>query len=93
MNPKVYVGVLVEVNVEGQMKPLEVTWEDGRRFTVDRVLDVRRAASLKAGGQGTRFTCMMCGKETYLFKEEERWFMERKGAIEPNEKKGPDYSF
>lgn len=93
MNPKVYVGVLVEVSPEGQMKPIEITWEDGRKFSIDRVIDVRRAASLKAGGQGMRFTCLIRGKETYLFKEEERWFMERKGAAEPKEDKGESYSF
>ena len=27
---------------------------DGRRFSVERVLDVRRAAATKAGGQGMR---------------------------------------
>jgi len=80
MNPKIYVGVLVEVSAAGKMRPVRMVWEDGRRFNVDRVLDCRRAVSLKAGGQGTRFTCKMHGKTTYLFNEDGRWFMERQGS-------------
>ena len=53
-------------------------WEDGRRFEVDRLLDVRRAAALKAGGQGVRYTVRILGKETYLFEDEGRWFVEAK---------------
>jgi len=80
MNAKVYVAVDVRFWPDGRMSPLAVTWEDGRRFEVDRVLDVRRAASLRAGGAGTRFTVRICGRETYLFLEEDRWFVERRGA-------------
>ena len=62
----------------GKVCPLEVEWEDGRRFEVDRLLDVRRAAALKAGGQGVRYTVRILGKETYLFEDEGRWFVEAK---------------
>jgi hypothetical protein len=43
----------------------------------DRVTNIRQAASLKAGGSGIRYTCMVHGRQTYLFYEEDRWFMER----------------
>jgi len=62
----------------GQMMPRSVQWEDGRIFDIDRILDVRPAASLKAGGQGMRYTCRIRGRETYLFYENPRWFVERK---------------
>ena len=52
-------------------------WEDGRKFPIDRVMDVRQAASLKAGGQGMRYTCRIAGKEVYLFCDEGKWFLER----------------
>ena len=45
---------------------------------IDRVLDVRRAASLKAGGMGIRYTVRINGKQSYLFYEEPRWFVEAK---------------
>lgn len=46
---KQYVAVEARFDEGGGVRPLCVIWEDGRRFPVDRVMDVRRAASLKAG--------------------------------------------
>lgn len=78
MAHRVYVRVIVEFDEEGGVHPLSIAWEDGRKFEVDRVLDVRRAASTKAGGQGIRYTCRIMGKETYLFDDNGRWFVEAK---------------
>jgi len=76
MARRAYVKVVVEYSPEGSIRPLMVEWEDGRRFEVDRLLDVRRAASTKAGGQGMRYTVRILGRETYLFEDEGRWFVE-----------------
>ena len=76
MARRAYVKVVVEFSPEGAVKPLRVEWEDGRTFDVDRLLDVRRAAATKAGGQGMRYTVRICGHETYLFEDEGRWFVE-----------------
>ena len=35
---KTYVDVVVEFDVDGRMTPLEIVWEDGRRFAIDRVV-------------------------------------------------------
>ena len=78
MARRAYVKVVVEYSLEGNISPLMVEWEDGRRFEVDRLLDVRRAASTKAGGQGMRYTVRILGHETYLFEDEGRWFVEAK---------------
>jgi hypothetical protein len=77
---KVFVKVNVDFDTQGQMQPLAVTWEDGRVFPVDRVTDTRKAVSLKAGGTGMRYTCIIKNKQVYLFYEEPRWFMEGKEA-------------
>lgn len=78
-NPnKIYVTVKAIFYPEGLLKPVSLIWEDGREYMIDKVLDIRRAASLKAGGLGIRYTCRIANKETYLFFEEGRWFMERK---------------
>jgi len=43
-NPlKVYVGVKADFQKDGIMIPREITWEDGRRFEIDAVLDIRQA--------------------------------------------------
>ena len=76
MARRAYVKVVVEFSPEGAVKPLSVEWEDGRRFEVDKLLDVRRAAATKAGGQGMRYTVRISGHETYLFEDDGRWFVE-----------------
>ncbi len=85
--PKVYVAVRAEFDEDGIMLPRELTWEDGEKFEIDRVLDIRQAPALKAGGQGDRYTIMVKGKQSYLFFERStnltgnvigRWFVERK---------------
>ena len=75
---RAYVKVVVEFSPEGKIVPLSVEWEDGRKFPVDRLLDVRRAASTKVGGTGMRYTVRIMGHETYLFEDRGRWFVEAK---------------
>ena len=76
---KVYVTVTVEFSTEGVLLPKSFIWEDGREYQIDRVKDKRRAASTKAGGVGERYTCLVEGKEVFLYYEDNNmWFMERK---------------
>ena len=86
-NPKVYVAVKADFNEDGIMLPREITWEDGTKYAIDRVLDIRQAAAMKAGGQGDRYTVRINGSQSYLFFERStsqtgnnlgRWFVERK---------------
>ena len=77
---KVYVKVEALFYPDGRLEPVAFWWENSRRYSIDRIMDVCRAVSLKAGGIGVRYTCMVHGHQTYLFFEEDRWFMERKGA-------------
>ena len=85
--PKVYVAVKADFREDGIMLPREITWEDGRKFEIDRVTDIRQATAIKAGGQGDRYTITVLGKQSYLFFERSpeqtgnnigRWFVERK---------------
>lgn len=75
---KVYVSVNADFTADGKVMPRSFIWDDGRRYDVDRVLDIRPAASLKAGGRGMRYTCRICMKKAYMFLEGTRWFMEGK---------------
>ena len=78
-NPcKRYVKVRADFGLDGSIRPLLFRGEDGPVFRIDRILDVRPAASLKAGGQGIRFTCRIGWRSTYLFYENPRWFVEAK---------------
>lgn len=87
MNIKVYVDVDVSMRQDGYMTPKSLVWEDGTRYFIDKVTDIRQAAAMKAGGQGDRYTIIINGKQSYLFFERStnqsgnnigRWFVERK---------------
>ena len=84
---KVYVPVEVQFRSDGRMLPRMITWEDGTKFEIDRVSDIRQAAAMRAGGQGDRYTIFINGKQSYLFFERSanqsgnnigRWFVERR---------------
>ena len=74
---KIDIEVNADFTLDGTIRPNYIRWEDGRTFAIDRILDVRRAASLKAGGVGMRYICKICGKQVALWHEEGKWFMER----------------
>lgn len=76
MSRKVFVKVNASFDTDGRITPLSLEWEDGRLYTIDRITDLRRAASLKAGGMGLRYTVIINGKQSYLFYEEPKWFVE-----------------
>ena len=80
---KVYVEVNADHSADGKVIPNYFVWEDGHRYEIDRVIDVRRAASLKAGGIGVRYTVKVSGKQAYMWLEDGgcRWFMEGEVTI------------
>ena len=53
----------------------------GPAFRIDRVLDVRQAASRKAGGQGIRYVCEVEGSIAVLFHDEPYWFIEQEESV------------
>lgn len=75
---KVFIEVITKHDIHGNVRPLSIKWEDGRVFEVDRLIDVRQAASLKGGGVGMRYTCNIRGRQVHLFNDMGKWFMERK---------------
>lgn len=73
---KEYVSVLARIHSDGSIQPLGILLEDGRKFDIDEVKDKCRAVSLKAGGCGIRYTIRIGSRNTYLFDEDGRWFVE-----------------
>lgn len=69
-NPlKIYVEVNVDYKADGSIIPRSLTLDDDGHYTIDKVLDVRPAASLKAGGAGMRYRVRIGKQELYLFLE------------------------
>lgn len=75
---KVYVDVVVKISSEGAVTPKSIIWDDGRCFEIDRVGCVKRYYADKVGGTGMRYTIYVNNKETYLFEDEGKWFVEAK---------------
>ena len=76
---KVYVEVRASFSPEGKLTPTSIVWKDGTEYEIQSVKDVCRATSLKAGGAGIRYTCVISGRESHLFYEENnQWFVECK---------------
>ena len=76
-NKKVYVVVNADFREDGTIIPKSLTWEDGTTYEIDKVIDIRPAASQKAGGQGDRYKIRVLGQDSYLF-------FERNGSIAGN---------
>lgn len=75
---KKYVPVVVRFDQDGKMRPLEIEFDDGETYVIDKVVDVRRAACKSVGGVGDRYTVQIQGKERYLWLEKTRWFVDAK---------------
>lgn len=75
---KAYVSVNVDVDKEGVALPRLIRWDNGQVFNIDQILYKCRAASKKVGGGGIRYTVLIRGRESFLFREGEKWFVEAK---------------
>lgn len=64
---KCYVEVIPRHALDGSVEPLALVWEDGRVFAIDRVIEKRRAASMRVGGHGLRYTVSICGRERFVW--------------------------
>jgi len=75
---KEYVTVTVEIDKEGDLRPRLIWWDNGMKYHIDQVLYKCRASSKKVSGGGIRYTVLIQGKESFLFQEGSKWFVEAK---------------
>ena len=75
---KVFVEVMAKFDTEGNLVPISLKWEDGKEYSIDKLYEHKKAASLKVGGQGERYRVKICNQEKYIFLEEGKWLMEGK---------------
>lgn len=66
---RIYVKVDVEFKEDGQMLPRTIAPGDGKKYKVDRVLDIRSEDTRKENGQGDRYTVQVKGQQSYLYFE------------------------
>ena len=81
-----YVRVEAIFNLDGQVVPKRIFWENGEIFEIDKILDIRPACSLHSGGAGIRYKIKIGQNIRYLFCEGQnamkhhafcKWFISR----------------
>lgn len=70
---KVAVGVLAQFGADGSTHPISVTWEDGRIYPIESVLEMKNARTQPGR---FRYTIRVHGQSTYLYRTGDRWHME-----------------
>ncbi len=73
---KTFVEVLTKFDLLGRIIPLTIIFNN-QHFVIDKIKYITPAASLKSGGIGIRYTCMIKGQERYLFLEDNKWFIDK----------------
>ena len=63
---KDYVTVVARHELGGRIRPVAYQLPGGSPVKIDCITDERQAASLKSGGQGTRYTCKVTVDEVQL---------------------------
>ena len=74
---KKFVRCLVEFDENGVKTPKQIVFND-KTFVVDKVLEIKNCASFKVGGIGERYLIRNNNKQTFIFFEEGKWFVEAK---------------
>lgn len=76
---KKYVDVISCDNADGSKDPLAIWWDKGVLYIIEKTTSREHCASLKAGGAGIKYTCVIEGHEKNIWLEDTRWFVEAKG--------------
>lgn len=70
------IDVIAKMKKTEQVEPLEIIWEDGRHYPIDRILEIRRVASTKGGGTGIRYKVRIGQHIRFIFLDGFVWFIE-----------------
>lgn len=61
----------------GNVTPLFIVWDNNVKYAIDRIVKIQKAASLKSGGFGIRYTIRIENHMRYLYYENPGWFIEK----------------
>ncbi len=70
------VTIIAKMHKDSFIIPLSLVWDDEKTYQIDKVLDIKKKASLKGGGMGTRYTCKISNQEKYIWLDGFVWFVE-----------------
>ena len=72
-----YVDVVCLNDKAGNIKPLYLIWDEGKKIPIRKVTEVCPRASLKVGGSGLRYTCIFePNRVRHLFYDRGKWYVE-----------------
>jgi len=78
-NPyKTAVDVAAICHADGSVIPRAFCWTDGILYEIDRVTGWQQSVTLRAGIMGLRYSVRTRGKDTFLYRDDDRWFMENR---------------
>lgn len=70
-----YVAITAKHGLDGSIMPLVMHWPDGRKFEIDKILDIRTSATV-GNGLGKRYACKICNKMVNLFCDSSgKWYI------------------
>ena len=76
---RIYVDVNARFSKLGQLTPSSLIWKNGHVYEISEITKVCRTAGLQERGIAMRYTCIIDGRELYLFYGlNNRWFVEGK---------------
>ncbi len=70
---KIPVGVLAQFDIVGATHPISITWEDGRIYPIEAVLETRAARNMPGR---LRYTVRVHGQTAYLYRTGDHWHMD-----------------
>ena len=73
---KLYLTVRADHLPDGSLVPVCFRLPGEEDVQIDRIVDAREAHSLRCGGQGMRYTCLIGANAVYLFHDQNKWFLE-----------------
>lgn len=76
-----YVRMIAVFSSDGQITPRAILLENGDVVEIRQVCEIRRAASMGAGGFGMRYTCISNSREIHVFFENNRWFIDSEMSL------------
>lgn len=76
-----YVTMYIEVLPEGQVVPLSILWKDGRKFTVEQIINIKNNSPVRSGGRATKYTLIIQGQTRDFFVDDGKLFVETRAFI------------
>lgn len=72
---KRYIEVILKQKKDGEMIPLYVVWDNGKKYKIEKIFNKQRKASV-VGGCGLMYSCMIEGRQRNIYYEKDKWFIE-----------------